>query len=1118
MHPGRWLTVVVAGVVAAGGAGLRYDGARNGGPVAAPAPPTASSTSSAVASSTARATAVPNVPAVTPASTTTTETTTTTTTTTTRRAGRAGDRSRPARALSPAALARANPGLTPSQIARVRGDAAARADADGVVFFRDPEPHLEAHLESRPDALAVPEQRRPQALGGIALARVKRFGEVDVPAAAEPALSSRPGAAHTIYLDFGGETLVDTAWNSVDLPRLHVPGLDRDGDPATFDAYERQLIRDTWLEVAEDFAPFAVDVTTVDPGDAAIDRTSVQDLNYGAHVIMGDDAPDGFDTGGAIGLGYVGTFDLPGVQPYYKHALCFYGGGQCASHEVGHQLGLSHDGIVTGGSSQPYHFGDHRWGPIMGGAGGYATIRQWSRGDYTGATNTENDLTLIAGNGLATVTDDYPASHLDAPTIDASTGATGLITAGTDVDVMRLTHPGGAFELRVQPDAGHGNLDVEAALLDATGALISGPTVGGAVLVQATNPATESAHGRSHGLASRLSAASLPAGTYHLTVRGSGAPATSTPYANLAYSSYGSLGRYVVTTGAPVVSLRAVASGSELDPTTPLAPTLTVQGESLTCVVADCERAVPYDPETVVTITADPLSNGWFFAGWAGDCAGVVSSTCRLRADRHLAVQAIYGPPRRFTVELHGDLGFYRDAARMSADHAQPVGWTSAELGTTTTCSPGGPATPIRCESLHPLGDQIELDGGHGDTRTLLALFEDGGLTHAWSEPGRTLPDSVIVDGDRTLVGVWGNSAAADQVIDATTAGSGQGTVVGTGSRTDCGAVCFDAVPKAVPLTFTADPAWGSSFHRWGGRCAGQIGLTCTITTDAGADAPYTAVHEVTAFFSAWTPRAPTIAGVVAGNGSAVVRVVPAALGPAAGQVEVSTVGGNQRCTTTIVTGTPSCTVTGLVNGRGYQFVAAASNDHGVSAPSAPSALVTPVGAPSPPRAVAAIPGVGAASLAWASPSSTGGVAVTRYLVRHGTRSWTTTSARFVVPALANNAWQTVSVQAMNAVGWSSAASLRFWMPPVARVTAKAVGGAGRLYLDVAPDKGAGYWVVRVQQRASNGTWATLSATWTTQGSTETRTIDLPRGTYRVVVPSRYGHLAGVSGAVTLTR
>ena len=122
------------------------------------------------------------------------------------------------------------------------------------------------------------------------------------------------------------------------------------------------------------------------------------------------------------------------------------------------------------------------------------------------------------------------------------------------------------------------------------------------------------------------------------------------------------------------------------------------------------------------------------------------------------------------------------------------------------------------------------------------------------------------------------------------------------------------------------------------------------------------------------------------------------------------------------------------------------------------------------------------------------------------------------MPALANNAWQTVSVQAMNAVGWSSAASLRFWMPPVARVTAKAVGGAGRLYLDVAPDKGAGYWVVRVQQRASNGTWATLSATWTTQGSTETRTIDLPRGTYRVVVPSRYGHLAGVSGAVTLTR
>lgn len=50
-----------------------------------------------------------------------------------------------------------------------------------------------------------------------------------------------------------------------------------------------------------------------------------------------------------------------------------------------------------------------------------------------------------------------------------------------------------------------------------------------------------------------------------------------------------------------------------------------------------------------MTITADPLSNGWFFAGWAGELAGVISSTCQLRADRHLAVQAIYGPPRRFT-------------------------------------------------------------------------------------------------------------------------------------------------------------------------------------------------------------------------------------------------------------------------------------------------------------------------------------------------------------------------------------------------------------------------------------------------------------------------------------
>ncbi|KAF6263053.1 hypothetical protein COO60DRAFT_1635476 [Scenedesmus sp. NREL 46B-D3] len=49
-------------------------------------------------------------------------------------------------------------------------------------------------------------------------------------------------------------------------PHLHAP----DGDRSTFNAEELADIVAVWRAVAEDFAPFDVDVTTVDPGDAAL--------------------------------------------------------------------------------------------------------------------------------------------------------------------------------------------------------------------------------------------------------------------------------------------------------------------------------------------------------------------------------------------------------------------------------------------------------------------------------------------------------------------------------------------------------------------------------------------------------------------------------------------------------------------------------------------------------------------------------------------------------------------------------------------------------------------------------------------------------------------------------
>lgn len=89
---------------------------------------------------------------------------------------------------------------------------------------------------------------------------------------------------------------------------------------------------------------------------------------------------------------------------------------------------------------------------------------------------------------------------------------------------------------------------------------------------------------------------------------------------------------------------------------------------------------------------------------------------------------------------------------------------------------------------------------------------------------------------------------------------------------------------------------------------------------------------------------------------------------------------------------------------------------------------------------------------------------------------------------------------------------------PVVGVAVKAVYSYSKLYVNVNPNVGAGYWTFRVQRRRADGTWATLSAWYKTYGTGETRTLDLPRGTYRVKVLAKYGYRAAISARVTLAR
>ncbi len=114
-----------------------------------------------------------------------------------------------------------------------------------------------------------------------------------------PIHHSLPGATNVIYLDFDGEILSDTVWSSV---TLHAAPLDLEGSSATFSASEQAFISRVWSRVAEDYAPFNIDVTTERP--ASLTVTTIHSLITKSTDLNGIQMP----AYGAGGVAYVGIF------------------------------------------------------------------------------------------------------------------------------------------------------------------------------------------------------------------------------------------------------------------------------------------------------------------------------------------------------------------------------------------------------------------------------------------------------------------------------------------------------------------------------------------------------------------------------------------------------------------------------------------------------------------------------------------------------------------------------------------------------------------------------------------------------------------------------------------
>jgi len=346
-------------------------------------------------------------------------------------------------------------------------------------------------------------------------------------------LHSLPGSQHTIFLDFDGAVVSGTAWNEPDigLEARGYRGWVVDGDNA-LGTTELRGIQSIWQRVAEDYAPFDVDVTTQDPGPEALDRSGPDDPVYGTRVLVtsSNAAMRAACVYVCSGSAWFDVFDLATAHDYYQPALVFprmlgddvKNVAEAVSHEVGHNFGLLHDGTATDG-----YYGGHRsWAPIMG-AGFGRPIVQWSRGDYAGANNQQDDLALIAANGAPLRADEAGPATTGAGPLPAGTS---YITDDADVDVYALGTCVGPVVVAARRAPVSPDLDIRLRLLRADGSVVA----------SANPPAVAWTRDRARGLSATIGT-TVTAGTYFVAVDGVGhqGPVKG-------YGGYASVGSYTL--------------------------------------------------------------------------------------------------------------------------------------------------------------------------------------------------------------------------------------------------------------------------------------------------------------------------------------------------------------------------------------------------------------------------------------------------------------------------------------------------------------------------------------------------------------------------------------------
>ncbi len=275
-----------------------------------------------------------------------------------------------------------------------------------------------------------------------------------------------------------------------------------------------------WRLSAEDFRPFNVNITT---NVSIFNNTPVSNrLQVDLHV---------GDGGGACALSGFGKGSVLCWAPLVN-----------LSHEIGHGLGLNHDG---GGGDGEYYKGNEYWGPLMGFTS-LTKMSTFSKGEYSSPSNTEDDLYMM-DTLLAYRVDDHGSTlFTGTPLIIIGDSVSaednnGLIERNNDIDIFRLVFTEESnVELEITPLRHYNNLHVKARILDENG-----------IEVVTSTPFQHDGNISLVKQAAIISA-DFSAGNYYLEISNSGYADSN----GVGYSSYASLGYYEISGYAGVIKPR----------------------------------------------------------------------------------------------------------------------------------------------------------------------------------------------------------------------------------------------------------------------------------------------------------------------------------------------------------------------------------------------------------------------------------------------------------------------------------------------------------------------------------------------------------------------------------